>query len=109
MSAIVNIAGKQINVKISDTVCVPKLHEKVGGLVSFNQVLLLKADEKCLVGTPFVTGAQVLGKVLAHGKEDKIIVYKKKRRKGYEKKNGHRQQYTKIAIEKIINNSSNGS
>lgn len=102
MNAFVNIAGKQMNVKTTDVIYVPKLDSEVGSLVSFDQVLLVEANEKITVGTPIVAGAKVVAKVMNHMKGDKVIVFKKKRRKGYKVKNGHRQQHTKICIEQII-------
>ena len=102
MSAVVNIAGQQINVKTTDVIYVPKLDNKIGSVVSFNQVLLVEDNEKITVGTPTVAGAKVMAKIVDHVKGDKVIVFKKNRRKGYKVKNGHRQQHTKICIEQII-------
>jgi large subunit ribosomal protein L21 len=101
MYAIVNIAGKQFKVIKDQFVFAPKLDAKTGATVEFDQVLLAEADGTVSVGAPLLTGAKVSGKVLDHVKGDKVIVFKKKRRKGYKKKNGHRQDFTKIMIESI--------
>lgn len=102
MYAIVDIAGKQLKVSKDQFVYTPKLEGEEGAAVEFDQVLLVEGDGGVKVGTPVVSGAKVSGKILAHGKDDKVIVFKKKRRKGYKKKNGHRQEFTKVLIENII-------
>ncbi len=101
MYAIVNIAGKQFKVTKDQHVYAPKMDVEAGASVEFDQVLLAEADGTVSVGAPIVEGAKVSGKVLDHVKGDKIIVFKKKRRKGYKKKNGHRQDFTKVLIENI--------
>ena len=103
MYAVVNILGKQYKVEKNKFLYTPLMkNEKLGCKVSFHDVLLLENDQSSItVGTPTITGAVVTGKVLDHVKDDKIIVFKKKRRKGYKKKNGHRQGYSKILIEDI--------
>ena len=101
MYAIVDIAGSQFKVEKDKFVYAPKLEGEEGAAVTFDNVLLLDNDGKVEVGTPSVKGAKVSGKILGHGKGDKVIVFKKKRRKGYKVKNGHRQQYTKVLIEGI--------
>lgn len=102
MYAIVNIAGQQMKVQPNDSLYTKKLNSAVGDSVTFDQVLLIENDEKITVGTPTLAGVQVVAKVLAHVKADKIIVFKKKRRKGYKKTQGHRQDLTQVCIEKII-------
>ena len=103
MYAIVNIAGSQLKVEKGDIVHVPKLETSSGEQVNFDRVLLLSHGEgELLTGHPIVTQAKVTGKVLSHGRGDKILVFKKKRRKGYEKLNGHRQGYTEVLIEDIL-------
>ena len=102
MSAIVCIAGKQFNVKASDIVCVPKLKAELHSSVTFDEVLLVDNGKEVVVGRPKVKGAEVRARVLGHVRDDKVIVFKKKRRKGYRVKAGHRQGYTKICIEDII-------
>ena len=101
MYAIVDIAGKQFKVTQDQFVYAPKMAGEEGASVEFSQVLLIGNGDKVEVGAPAVAGASVSGKILGHVKGDKVIVFKKKRRKGYRKKNGHRQDFTKILIEKI--------
>ncbi|MFY0627793.1 MAG: 50S ribosomal protein L21 [Reichenbachiella sp.] len=101
MYAIVDIAGKQFKVTQDQFVYTPSLEGEEGASVEFDQVLLVDNDGKVKVGTPNVKGAKVTGKILSHLKDDKVIVFKKKRRKGYKKKNGHRQGLTKVLIENI--------
>lgn len=101
MYAIVDIAGKQFKVTQDQFVFAPKMQGEEGASVEFDQVLLIDNDGQVDVGTPTVKGAKVSGKILEHVKGDKVIVFKKKRRKGYRVKNGHRQEYTKVLIEKI--------
>lgn len=101
MYAIVNIAGKQFKVTKDQSIYAPKLDAEAGASVEFDQVLLAEADGNVSIGAPLLEGAKVSGKVLDHVKGDKVIVFKKKRRKGYKKKNGHRQDFTKLLIENI--------
>jgi large subunit ribosomal protein L21 len=101
MYAIVDIAGKQFKVTKDQQIFAPKLSGEAGDKVEFNEVLLVDNDGKVKIGTPTVKGAKVSGKIVEHLKGDKVIVFKKKRRKGYKKKNGHRQDYTKLLIEDI--------
>ncbi|MCR9250874.1 MAG: 50S ribosomal protein L21 [bacterium] len=101
MYAIVDIAGSQFKVEKDQFVYAPKLEGEEGTEVTFDNVLLVDNDGKVKIGTPSVKGAKVTGKILSHGKGDKVIVFKKKRRKGYKKKNGHRQHFTKVLIEDI--------
>jgi len=101
MYAIVDIAGKQFKVEQDKYVYAPSLEGGEGDAVEFDQVLLVDDAGSIDVGTPTVNGAKVTGKILEHVKGDKVIVFKKKRRKGYRVKNGHRQQFSKILIEDI--------
>ncbi|MFD2203651.1 50S ribosomal protein L21 [Shivajiella indica] len=101
MYAIVNIAGKQFKVTKDQQVYAPKLQGEAGASVEFDQVLLADDNGTVSIGAPTIAGAKVSGKILDHVKGDKVIVFKKKRRKGYKKKNGHRQDFTKILIENI--------
>ena len=101
MYAIVEIAGKQFRVEKDAQIKVPLLHHEVGEKVEFDKVLFVNDDSGVKVGAPVVEGAKVSAEVLEHGREKKIIVFKKKRRKGYRKKQGHRQQFTRIKIENI--------
>ena len=102
MYAIVEIAGQQFKVAKDQKVFVHRLPEKEGAKVSFDNVLLIGEGDKVTVGAPAIDGAQVGAKILKHLKGDKVIVFKKKRRKGYRKKNGHRQSLTEIVIEGIV-------
>ncbi|PLX05261.1 MAG: 50S ribosomal protein L21 [Marinilabiliales bacterium] len=101
MYAIVDIAGQQFKVEKSNQLFVHRLEAEEGSKVDFDKVLLVDNDGKVKVGAPVVKGAKISAKVLEHVKGDKVLVFKKKRRKGYQKMNGHRQQFTKIEIEDI--------
>ena len=101
MYAIVDIAGQQFKVAKDQKVYVHRLDAKTGTKVSFDQVLLLYDGGKVTVGAPAIANASVEAKVVKHLKDDKVIVFKKKRRKGYRVKNGHRQSLTEIVIESI--------
>ncbi|MFB5946639.1 MULTISPECIES: 50S ribosomal protein L21 [Albibacterium] len=98
MYAIVDIAGKQFKVAKDQQIFVHRLQGEEGASIEFDNVLLAEDGGKFSVGTPSLKGAKVSAKILSHLKGDKVIVFKKKRRKGYKKKNGHRQQFTKIEI-----------
>ncbi len=100
MYAIVEIAGQQFKVAKDQKVFVHRLQGDEGSKVTFDNVLLLD-DGKVTIGAPAIEGAAVTAKILSHLKGDKVIVFKKKRRKGYRKKNGHRQSFTEIQIESI--------
>ena len=102
MYAIVEIAGQQFKVEQDKKLFVHQLDAAAGDSVDFEKVLLVDNDGKVAVGTPTVKGAKVTAKVLEHVQGDKVIVFKKKRRKGYKKKNGHRQQLTQIQVETIV-------
>jgi large subunit ribosomal protein L21 len=101
MYAIVEIAGQQFKVVKDQKVFVHRLQTEEGKQVAFDNVLLIGDGDKVTVGAPAIDGAQVGAKVLKHLKGDKVIVFKKKRRKGYRVKNGHRQSLTEIIIESI--------
>jgi len=101
MYAIVEIAGQQFKVEKDQQVYVHRLEAKEGSKVEFDNVLLIDNGGKIAVGAPAIEGAKVTAKVLQHLKGDKVIVFKKKRRKGYKVKNGHRQYMSQIQIEKI--------
>ncbi len=102
MYAIVEIAGQQFKVEKDKKLFVHQLTAKEGDSVDFEKVLLVDNDGNVTVGTPTVKGAKVTAKVLEHVKGDKVIVFKKKRRKTYQKMNGHRQQFTQIQVETIV-------
>ncbi|MCL4143921.1 UNVERIFIED_CONTAM: hypothetical protein GTU68_060805, partial [Idotea baltica] len=99
---IVEIAGHQFKVEKDQKVFVNRLSTEEGKKVSFDNVLLIGDGDKTTLGAPAIDGAQVSAKVLKHLKGDKVIVFKKKRRKGYRVKNGHRQSLTEIVIESIV-------
>ncbi len=101
MYAIVDIAGQQFKVEQGRKIFVHRLQAEVGASVNFEKVLLTDNEGAVKVGSPYVEGACVKAKVLDHLKGEKVIVFKKKRRKGYQKKNGHRQCLTQILIEEI--------
>lgn len=101
MIAIVNIAGQQFKVSEGQELFVHQLEAEAGASVTFDQVLLVENKGTVKVGTPVVAKATVKATVLNNQKGDKVLVFKKKRRKGYQKMNGHRQSFTKIKIESI--------
>ena len=102
MYAIVEIAGQQFKVENSRKVYVHRLPNEVGAEVTFEKVLLVDNEGVITIGTPVVEGAKVNATVLSHLKGEKVIVFKKKRRKGYRKKNGHRQFFSQILINEIV-------
>jgi len=102
MYAIVEIAGQQFKVEKDKKLFVHRLEANEGDSVDFDKVLLVDNDGAVAVGTPTVSGAKITAKVLAHVQGDKVIVFKKKRRKTYRKKNGHRQHFTQIQVETIV-------
>ena len=102
MYAIVEIAGQQFKVAKDQKVYVHRLQEDEGNKVSFHNVLLLEDGNNITIGAPAIDGAAVEAKVVKHLKGDKVIVFKKKRRKGFRKKNGHRQYLTELVIESIV-------
>jgi len=101
MYAIVEVAGVQYKVSKKDTVRVPKLYQEAGKTVEFDRVLLLVDESDVQVGKPEVANAKVKATVLSHGKDKKVMVFKKKRRKGYKVKKGHRQEFTEVRIDSI--------
>ena len=101
MYAIVEIAGQQFKVTKDQQIFVHRLQNEEGSVVEFNSVLLVDNDGKVTVGAQAINGAKVTAKIMSHLKGDKVIVFKKKRRKGYKTKNGHRQDFTKVLIETI--------
>jgi len=102
MYAIVEIAGQQFKVERGVKVYVHRLDASEGAKVEFDKVLLVDNGGKIQIGTPSIDGAKVAATVLSHLKGDKVIVFKKKRRKGYQKSNGHRQQLTQILVQGIL-------
>jgi len=101
MYAIVEIAGHQYKVEKDQRIFVNRLEGEEGSKVTFDKVLLIEDGGKVTVGAPAIKGAKVTAEVLNHLKGDKVIVFKKKRRKGYKKKNGHRQSFTELSIKGI--------
>jgi ribosomal protein L21 len=100
MYAIIETGGKQLKVEEGKTIFIEKLAAGAGETVTFDKVLFVGGDES-KVGTPTVEGATVTGKVVEQGRAKKIIVFKFKKRKNYRRKQGHRQPFTKVTIEKI--------
>ena len=101
MYAIVDIAGQQFKVEKDQKVFVHRLEAKEGAKVSFDQVLVVESEGDVKVGAPTVKGAKISATVLAHVRADKVLVFKKNRRKGYQKLNGHRQDLTQIQVQEI--------
>ena len=101
MYAIVNISGKQYKAEKGEKLCVPKQHLEEGKKLVLEDVLMVHDGKSSKFGNPNIPGAKVTATILDHGRERKILVYKKKRRKGYQRKNGHRQWYTNIEIQNI--------
>ncbi len=101
MYAIIDVGGKQIRVTPEEVVRVPLLTAEVGSPVTFDRVFALRKNGEVKIGTPLVKGAKVIAEVLSHGKADKVIVYKYRRRKFYRRKKGHRQPYTEVRISEI--------
>lgn len=100
MTAVVEIAGSQFTVKPSDKITVPHLQGNPNDTVEFTSILATIDGDNSTIGAPHVKGS-VTAKILEHGKGDKVLVFKKKRRKGYQKMNGHRQQFTRIEITNV--------
>ena len=101
MYAIVNISGKQYKATEGARLRVPRQSGDSGAKLSFDDILLISNSDSIQVGKPNVSGAKVPATILNHGRERKILIYKKKRRKGYQRKNGHRQWYTEVEVQKI--------
>jgi large subunit ribosomal protein L21 len=102
MFAVIKTGGKQYRAQVGDVLEVEKLNVEEGKKVTFKEVLLVEDKDKALIGTPFVANATVTAKVIENFKDDKIIVFHKKRRKQYKKTRGHRQQLTRVQIEEIL-------
>jgi len=101
MYAIVEIAGQQFKVEKNDEIFVHRLEGEPGTKIEFDQVLLLDNDGAISVGKPLVDGITISGSIVDHVRGDKVVIFKKKRRKGYEKESGHRQDFSKVLIEDI--------
>ena len=102
MYAVIETGGKQFKVEKDYIIQVPKMDLDVGTQVELDSVLLLSNGEEISIGTPHVSKAKVIASVLGHKKDDKVIVFKMKRRKGYRKKKGHRQDFTELMIHDIV-------
>lgn len=101
MATVVEIAGFQYEVEKDSKLSVPLLEGKAGDSVEFSNILLNEKDGNFTFGSPLIDGAKVTAKILEHKKDDKVLIFHKKRRKGYQKLNGHRQHYTRIQITDI--------
>ena len=102
MYAFFKTGGKQFRAEPGSTIRVPSLDAEPGDNIEFDEVLLAADGDDVSVGTPVLEGARVKAEVLRHGRDDKIIVFKRKRRKGYRKKQGHRQKFTEIRVDEVV-------
>jgi len=102
MYAIIDVAGEQFKVEKNDQIVAPRLQGDVGSQIEIDRVLLLASDDEVKVGAPYLEGAKVQATIIEHDKADKVIVFKKKRRKGYRVLRGHRQPQTKLKIDEIV-------
>ena len=102
MYAVFRTGGKQFRAQPGERVRVPALEAEAGDTVAFVDVLLLSDGDDVTVGRPVVEGASVKAEVVSHGRDRKVIVFKRKRRKGYRRKQGHRQGYTEVRVEEIV-------
>ncbi len=102
MYAVIETGGKQYRVQEGDVLFVEKIDAEEGQVIDFDKVLVLSKEGVLTVGKPFIEGAKVEGSVLEQGKSKKIVVFKYKAKKNYRKKQGHRQPFTKVKIEKIV-------
>ena len=101
MYAIVNILGKQFKAEEGKKASVPKIKGEIGDKITFDKILLIQDGDSTLVGNPILSGASISAHLVEHKRRKKILVYKKKRRKGFQRKNGHRQWYSEIKFAKI--------
>lgn len=101
MRAIIETGGAQVPVEIDANCKIPRVDAPVGEKINFDKVLLISKDGKPIVGKPYIEGAIVRGEVVAHGRFDKVTVFKFKRRRKYRRKTGHKQDFTEILIKKI--------
>jgi large subunit ribosomal protein L21 len=101
MYAVIEEGGKQYRVSQGDKIRVEKRDLEVGATVDVEKVMLIGKDDEIIIGAPYVEGASVTAKVVEHGKEDKVIVFKYRRKKNYRRFRGHRQQYTDLSVEAI--------
>jgi len=101
MYALIEFAGKQFKVEQGSSIKVPYVDRKVGSKVTFDKIIYMDDGKNKTVGTPIVAGAKIDGKIVSHGRERKVVVFKFKRRKGYQKKNTHRQEYSILKVGKV--------
>ena len=101
MYALVNYSGNQILVKEGEETKIPFTDQKIGSKLVFDNVLFVDDGKTKIIGSPYIKSYSIDASIVSHGKDKKIIVFKKKRRKGYQKKNGHRQNYTLVQVDKI--------
>ncbi len=101
MYAVIETGGQQYKIKEGDTLKIEKVPAEIGNTIKFDKVLLVNTGEKCRIGNPYVKDVTVESEVLLQDRHRKVIVFKYKRRKGYQKKRGHRQHFTKVRILKI--------
>lgn len=101
MTTILDINGKQYKVNEGEKIKVDKINGKIGETITLDKILVVSKDAKTKLGQPFVKGANVTAKILKHGKDKKVLVFKYKPKKNYRVKSGHRQEYTLLKIEKI--------
>jgi large subunit ribosomal protein L21 len=101
MYAVIKAGGKQYRVAEGDLVQIEKIEGEVGKLVELDEIVLLVNDDRVEIGRPHLQDSKVIGEIIEHGKGKKIVVFKSKRRKGYRKKQGHRQQHTVLKIKEI--------
>ena len=101
MYALIEFAGKQFKVEEGSSIKVPYVDGKVGSKVNFEKIIYMDDGKNKMVGTPIVTSAKIDGEIVSHGRERKVVVFKFKRRKGYQKKNTHRQEYSILEVGKV--------
>ena len=101
MYALIEFAGKQFKVEEGSSIKVPYVDGKVGSKVTFDKIIYMDDGKNKTVGTPIVVGAKIDGEIVSHGRERKVVVFKFKRRKGYQKKNTHRQEYSILKVGKV--------
>jgi large subunit ribosomal protein L21 len=102
MFAVFKTGGKQFRAEPGASIRIPSLEAEPGDAVTFDEVLLASADGDVKVGQPLVEGAKVTAEVVRHGRDRKVIVFKRKRRKGYRRKNGHRQGFTEVRVSEVV-------
>ena len=103
MYALFNLSGFQFTVQEGETLRVPLQTGNAGDKIDINEVLLIKNNDDAVVGNPYIENAKIQAEVLGHGKDDKVLIYKYKRRTKYRRTQGHRQDYSEIKINKIVN------